>query len=342
MNRILPAVLAVLALAGCVSAEEPLPLPFTEGWVAKVNGDPILASDVITKMGDRIAGLRNSHPRREDFARELELLFDQTLYRLALDRVVQQKAKRMNIQVSDDEVETEVKEEIKREADGNREKFVEQIAQKGFSMSSYKDVLKSQMLGERILGGNIDHTATFVRPEEVFAFFKDHPELFTRQERVRPRVLRIVARGPGAADKALRYAEGLKRQVEAGADFAGLVKWSEGDVEREAPVDLEWRERGDLDPVLVQPVFDAEVGAIVGPVQGETGVYLVKVEGHEASTTVSFETAQSAISSEIRREKVRIEIARADHQLLKEAVVEFRVERCRHWYEDQAEDGAGR
>ncbi len=332
---------AFLAAASQGRAEEPLPLPYPYENMAQVNGEVILKGQVVKKLGRRIEGLRNAARSAEEFAKDLQAEFDNALIALVSETVVRQEAKKNHLVVSDEEVDVREREIVEERAGGDREKFKELIGQSGLGITEWRGMLRDQVLEETVVRGKLDSTAVFVTPREAFQFYKDHPEDFRHAERVRLTVLKIAWRR-GAEERAVRLAEGLRRQVEAGADFKGLSKWSDAEVQRDAPVDLDWRTREDLDPALAGAAFSAEVGTFVGPVKGESGMFLARIEGKEAAKEVPFEEAQQAIMGHLRSLKYRDQYKAATLLLMTEAVIEFKPEHLQRWFEGEKAKALGR
>lgn len=330
--RAATALLLVLPLAA--AAEEPLPLPYPYENMAQVNGEVILKRDVLKLLGRRVEGLRNAARSPEEFARDLQEEFDRALWRLVGDTVVRQQAKKDLIEVSEEEVDVREREIVQELAGGDREKFKELIAQSGLGISEWRARLKEQICEEIVLHRRIDSNASFVPPAAVADYYASHPAEFRRPDRVRLTLLRLSPRR-GAEERALRLAEGLKRQVEAGADFKGLTRWSDEEVQRDAPVDLDWRTRGDLEPALADAAFGAAEGALVGPIRGESGIYLARVEGREPGKDVSFEDAQAGIIRKLRSEQWREQYEEARLKLMTAAVIQFKPEHLQRWYEDE-------
>lgn len=325
---------ALLALALAASAEETLPLPYSYENMAQVNGEVVLKRDVVKRLGRRVEGLKNAARSPEEFARDLQEEFDRALFQLVGDTVVRQQAKKDLIEVSEEEVDVREREIVEERAGGDREKFKDLIAQSGIGISEWREMLKDQICEEIVLRRRMDMNASFVPPAAVADYYRSHPQEFRRPDRVRLTLLRIAWRR-GAEERALRLAEGLKRQVEAGADFKGLTRWSDADLQRDAPVDLDWRARGDLEPALAEAAFGAAEGAFVGPIRGESGIYLARVEGREAGKDVSFEDAQAGIIRKLRSEQMKEQYQEARMKLMTSAVIQFKPEHLQRWYEDE-------
>ncbi len=331
----------LLLAAALARAEEPLPLPYNYENMAQVNGEVILKGQVIRKLGRRVEGLRNAARSPEEFARDLKEEFDKALIELVSEVVVKQEAKKNHIEVSEEEVDVREREIVQERAGGDREKFKELIAQSGLGITEWRGMLRDELRQEMVVRDRLDSTSVFVTPDEAIQFYKDHPAEFRHPERVKLVVLKIAWRR-GAEERAVRLAEALRRQVEAGADFKGLSQWSDADVQRDAPVDLDWRTREDLDPALAKAAFDAAPGTFVGPVKGESGMYLARVDAREEAKAVPFEDAQQPIMGHLRALKYRRAYEEATQKLMTEAVIEFKPEHLKRWFEGLKEKAQGR
>ena len=316
-------VLASLPASRLSFAEEKasdLPIPYPQGRIAQVNEDVILTSDVENAIRDLVPGLRNTWPNPEKFAQELAILFDRQLVSMVHDRVIDQEAHKNRITVSDAELDVRERELVEDEAGGDRERYKALIAQQGRTISTWRETLRQRMVREKLIMAMYDRAGLYVSPEDIRVYYRQHPEEFKHPERVRPRILRIVAGSPAASDRARRTAEGLRRQLDAGADFAALSRWSDPDPEQ-AQEEPDWRVRGDLDPALEDAVFASKPGTLIGPVAGKDGFYIARVEAREPAKVETFEEAQSRILRRLQNPKFQKAIMELEDKLLEKAYV---------------------
>ena len=116
--------------------------------------------------------------------------------------------------------------------------------------------------------------------EEILAYYNEHKEDFREPEK---RVLDyvMIELKPTAADsEAVRKeAQDLIKELEAGEDFAKLAEiYSDDPGSAEKGGDLGYFGRGAMVKPFEEAAFSAKVGDIVGPVETQFGLHIIKVE----------------------------------------------------------------
>lgn len=123
-----------------------------------------------------------------------------------------------------------------------------------------------------------------VEDAELEAYYQEHRGEFVEPEKIRARhiLFRIAPDNPEAATEARLRADGVAAMARSGADFAELAaKHSDDPGSKEQGGDLGWFGRGRMVPEFEQAVFAAKPGDIVGPVESQFGLHVIKVEGYQ-------------------------------------------------------------
>jgi peptidyl-prolyl cis-trans isomerase D len=150
--------------------------------------------------------------------------------------------------------------------------------------------------------------------KEIYEQKKFLYEKAPAQRRIRQILVKLPHDADEKADKAARekaeaLAEKLKRGAKStgkdGLTFAELARQaSEDTVTKARGGDLGWRARGgtNLQGAAEDKVFEAKNGAIVGPVKGNDGYLIVKVEGSREGH-IPFENAKAELAEEKLRQE---------------------------------------
>ena len=85
-----------------------------------------------------------------------------------------------------------------------------------------------------------------------------------------------------------------------------VIGWQENDVLGQAP----------FGPDVAAAMTEAKVGDVVGPVKGEAGFWLIRVEGVKAARDLSLEDARPEIAANLYRQENAVEIAKAKAEAL--------------------------
>lgn len=160
----------------------------------------------------------------------------------------------------------------------------------------------------------------------------DEAELRRRYEEQRHRFVRPEQRhvvhillAPKGADAeaekaALARAQDLRRELEAGADFAAVAREHSDDPgSKGAGGDLGWIEKGQTDPAFEEVVFAAAEGQLLGPVRSAHGYHLAKVLAIRPEERRPFEEVREELRAELvasERERLYLELSGRLHDLV--------------------------
>jgi peptidyl-prolyl cis-trans isomerase D len=138
-------------------------------------------------------------------------------------------------------------------------------------------------------------------PERIRAAYERRIGEFQQPEQVRAR--HILFTGDGAMERAQQ----AKARIEAGQDFVVLAnEVSEDEATRELGGDLGFFPQGRMVAALDEAAFTAELRTLVGPVESERGIHLLRVEERREALDRSVEQ----VSLELARDAIRADRAR--------------------------------
>ena len=161
--------------------------------------------------------------------------------------------------------------------------------------SSEKNILISELVQQEL------SVRTRVSQEEALAYYRTHTEEFTReQDEMRASQILVPT---------LEEADAIRRQIEAGADFARLARELSSDPSLIQGGDLGYFTSEDLLSEVSKAVFSAAPGALLKPVKTEFGYHILLVtDSQKAGTVLPFESVQDEITGRLSREKEQQEL----------------------------------
>lgn len=215
--------LKCIVFAGCIAATLAVTacknhLPDSE-IVARVNEEAITKKDFDELVERNIARYRG---QSQELPPGIEARIKETVLKHMIDReIMQQKAKTLQIAVTDQEVDERLKEQKARFT--NDQAFADYLKRTNNTEANLRDDLKQSLLRERVvekLSGEIK-----VTDADVEKFYQENQQRFHENEQIRAR--RIVLRVADAKDKKAKEKEARKLRALAakpGADFGKLAR----------------------------------------------------------------------------------------------------------------------
>ena len=164
-------------------------------------------------------------------------------------------------------------------------------------------------------------------PDEVRAYYGQHPESFTEPEQLRLSVilLKVDPGVPADVGKAREEAQNLYLRLKDGADFAELARQNSGDGSAEKGGDMGYMHGGML-PEQIQVMIDKlQVGMVSEPVRVLEGVALYRVDERVPPILREFKEVEARAQNLLVREQQDLAWKEATKRLRENARIEILV-----------------
>lgn len=207
--------------------------------------------------------------------------------------------------------------------------FADQLKIEGIDYNQFRDRLGRQLLARKVIDENVKRAVTPPTEQEARDYFKkiqdyiaskssDTPKGMDEEDGAalreaasqvkalsseRVRVSRILIRlSPGATDnerkRALKTAQGIRKRIEDGEDFAKIAKEESEDPESAARGgDIGYVLRGVAPPEMEKAVFGMEVGQTSQPILTDIGYSILRVVEKRASEAPEFDRFKEDLAS---------------------------------------------
>ncbi len=213
-----------------------------------------------------------------------------------VDRVVDhylilEYGKEQGLSVSDEELETAVRDIRKDYA----EKDFQEFLLKGYiDYGEWKEGLREQLLIRKITS-KASAAGPQISIEEIKAYYEAHPEEFRRPAMVRFR--QIVTR-------TREEAENLQKRLVQGGDMAATVAEASKVPASAGGPEPGWFARGDLDESIEKVIFSLPVGKVSGVVETPYGFHIFEVLGRKSEGVRSLHEAMREIEAKLLAERM--------------------------------------
>lgn len=232
--------------------------------VALVNGDPISMAEFQQQAFDTQryhVDQGGIDPNTEDGQQQLLILRRGVLRDMIDQKLMEQAAEELNITVTDDELEADMKSLIAEV--GGQAAFARKLAETQTSKDAWIELERASLIGRKVLEAitaELPRTAEFVHARQIYCKLKADCEV-------------ALAR------------------LEAGEDFAALAREISEDIStKDQGGDLDWITRGSLlSPELEALVFELQNGERSSVAASELGFHIVEVLERDPARAMSDE-----------------------------------------------------
>ena len=282
--------LALLLWYGAVPAKESGPedavaAPADEQLLARVNGEPVMESQVVRRLQSIHGDLAQY---RQDPARWQRML-EAGLEAEIRDRLLAQTAAAEELEVTADELDTAL--QHSKEMLGEQG-YQAMLQQRGATEKDYRDFLRNRLLIDK-------YTATLfagitVEDAELRSYYKGHNELFMLPERALLETLSVDQ--PEMARK-------IHHDLKAGKAFAEVAGHYLPASDGNNRVMTGWVAIRDLPATSRDAVAASKSGDILEPVEEAGRIRLIRVLEIQPAHTVSFDEARERIRASLLRRR---------------------------------------
>jgi parvulin-like peptidyl-prolyl isomerase len=284
---------------------------------ASLSGDAVavVGNDTITKdeFNDLMSQAERSYERRKQpFPKagttQYEQLKSQAVNYLVQQSEYEQKAKDLDITVSEDQIDQKLKDLKKQYFNGDQKKYEQQLKEQGLTEDQVRDQLRQQLLQEDIFKKVTDDVK--VSDEDAKKYYDEHKSQYETGESRDVRHI-LVSCGQSAAtsgskekprscEAAKEEADNLYDRLKGGADFATLAKKYSDDPGSKAMGGKLTIQRGQTVPPFDQTAFLLGKNTISRPVKTQYGYHIIQpISAIREKKTTPYPQVKEAIRQQL-------------------------------------------
>jgi parvulin-like peptidyl-prolyl isomerase len=263
--------------------------------LVKVNGDPILLTELRSVLEDRMTLLRQQLPA-EEIEAQMPALTTQILAGMVDQKMMLQRADLVGITIDANMVDRQI--QNLREANGfsTDAQLNAALEQMGITMDQLREQLRDNLRQQRLAFDEVQRQI-FVSETEINDYYVGNPDLFTAPEQVRLEQLVFIGEPSALRDQAFEAAS----EVQAGADASTVGgKYVNGQHVADTGSFIAI---ADLTEGLVVKVPALPVGAFSDPIETTFGYSIVKVVERSERNVAELDDAREAIRQRLTSDK---------------------------------------
>ncbi|MGZ3768437.1 MAG: peptidylprolyl isomerase [Bdellovibrio sp.] len=269
-----------------------------EKTVAIVNNSLVLESDF--KELEKRIGKPNLIDDSLLFGKPVESLKGNRktqLNYLINERILQSEIKRLNLSVTNDRVESEIKEMAKRNNVPESE-LLNIIQSQGISIEEYKAFLKDSIEKRTLMDTEIVSKLRISDEDALNEYLKNNPE--SRPSIDEFSVAHIFFNPKkGGAEAAIKRAEIVQSKLRNGESFENLAQQYSEDPNFSAGGNLGTFKSGEFLPEIEAAISNLKVGETTPIVKSRMGFHIVKLTGKKLTPDPKFEKAKESIKAKL-------------------------------------------
>jgi peptidyl-prolyl cis-trans isomerase SurA len=303
--RWVSAALTILLMQSCVS----LSVGEENGIAATVNSKVITKSEVREAVEAQAAMIRASVKDLSLQQKMLDELRDRALDALIERQLVLSEFDKLGGSIRDEYVDDQINTIVRENFQGNREKFVTELARSGMTLRKFRD-LQSKMIVVQVMKQRQMKNLAPPTPAEVDDFYNKHGEKYRDKDFIKMSTI-TIPKYPAGSDAAATPAaqrkllEEIRQKIVGGADFGQLAHTYSQDSHNDSDGKWDWVERSLLDKSIAEVAFSLKTGAVSKVVDIGPSYMLILCEAKRPGNMTPLEQVRADIEKVIKQEKSR-------------------------------------
>ncbi len=305
----------IFHLAAAAALTFQLPTPFAsgapkeiDGVAAIVNGKVITKSEVRTAVAAQRQMLEFIH-RAEPVVLKAKLaeLESETLETMIDRELILKEFEGLGGSIKRQYIDDDINRLIREQFEGDREKFIADLARTGMSISRFRD-LREKMMIVQYMRHNKTGDIPPVAPSEVEQEYRERrDELRDKSEdKVNLHTITIpVFSGENTKDQQLALAKDLRKKLVAGADFAETARSYSQDSKAEGGGAWGWVDRTLLNETLAESAFALPAKTVSEVVEDGAFFRILYVEARALSEPKPLSEVRSQIERLVEQKKAK-------------------------------------
>jgi len=306
---------------------------FNATVIARVNGAPVFAGEVLERYGDYLRKAREKlPPEKYEELRELIIQRDLRSHierRLLVERM-KSKLKPDQIALLDQHVDKAFEErinELKRELKvSTRTELELALNERNTSLQALRDSFATERIAMEYLFSSLERPPAPTRPE-IVAYYQEHLDDYKIPARVKWQQIQVSIDRRTSAAEAEAKLQQAQQELARGVPFEDVArKFSDGPTASDGG-NWDWTRTGSLaDAELEARLFALPVGQLSEVYATRDGFQIVRVLERQEDSRTPLADVQDEIAELIRKERERNLPKEFVERLFEEAVIETKYE----------------
>ncbi|MDP3804081.1 MAG: peptidylprolyl isomerase, partial [Candidatus Omnitrophota bacterium] len=257
----------------------------------------------------------------ETLIKKLEEARQNAIEKMMQDSLILSEARKLNIEVSDKDVEARIDEMRKRL--GSQNKLSRALLEQNMTLKELRGRYREQLMVRKLIDQKVGFTVT-ITPVEISDYYYTHKDDFVQPEQLKLSNILIRPEEDESADKAYDLAVDILKRLREGGDFATLAKeYSEGPNASEGG-SMGYVKKGDLMPEIEKAVFNMNQGEVSDILQTSLGYHIFKVDEKSERKIIPLSEVRRDIEDAVFRQKANVKLKGWLETLKKNAYIAFK------------------
>ena len=312
----------ILALVITLSAATLSAAQLLEAIVIRVGDRVVTRTQYSRRLHDASIEIEQTSTSAAEIATKKEELRKNLPNDLIAELLIKDRADRLALSVTPDEVKEAMNRLKEQYGMKSEQEFDDSLRKSGMARADMESRLRDTILMNKVFGREL-RSREESTDKELRDRYGREKERYRLPERARLREIVVIKPDdPAKIEAASLRALDLAAQAKVG-DFAKLATTSSDAGTKAKGGDMGEIARGELLPDLDKAVFNAQAGAVLGPIETKSGWHILKVETRLPSEVPAFESVKDRLRKDASEDAWQRDYKAYIERLRKDAFIQI-------------------
>ena len=293
--------------------------------VVTVDGTVITEAQVTKLLDARMEQLASRIPpnMKDQYRQQMR---KRIVEQLTIEEILTQKEAKMNITVTQADVNAMEQEQMKKQ-NLSPDEFKSLLKAYGMTYSDFEQNIRKQLMFEKLMADEFKTKVKEPNDTDAKAFYTENIDQFKEQEGIHAKHILIKpedSNDPNQAKAAAKAkAEDILKKIKGGANFEELAKEYSACPSSKNGGDLGQQPKGTFVPEFEKAAYALEPNQISDVVETSFGYHIIKLISHTDANTTSFEQVKEKITQYLTNKQKEGVVNDYIQKIKKEADLKF-------------------
>lgn len=314
---------SLISLAITLAAASAFAAQAVESIVVRVGDRIVTSSQYERRLHDTMNEIDQSGMPADQIAAKKQEARKNLVNDLIDELLIKDRADRLGITVTDAEIKDAILRLKQQYGITTDAQFDESLQKSGLTRPEMEARLRDTLVTNKVFAQEL-RSRQDLDDRELRERYDRDKERYRLPERAHLREIVILRPdNPANVEAAREKANQTVQQIKGGADFATVAKSVSEAGTKDKGGDLGEVARGELLPDLDKAVFNAQAGAIIGPIETKSGWHILKVESRLPSEVPAFESVKDKLRKDVSDETFTRDLKAYLERLRKDAFIQI-------------------
>ncbi len=245
--------------------------------VAVVEDRPITKAEVMREVEPFIPQIRKASTSEFEFNQRVNAYVTEIIQTIIDRELIVKEFESKGMKIPQSYLDTHFDDYLKREFNGDRAELLRFVKTQGQTIKQFRESQRKEIIVNYMKGSKRQAVAE-ISPKQILEYYEKNKQKWYSAASVKIRMITLKNSASATLDDNRKIASEILAKIKAGEDFSDLARVYSKDESSAKGGEWGWYKKGQLNPLLDNPVFALKAGECTAPIEIGDMIFILKVD----------------------------------------------------------------